>query len=250
MKIISLTSGNIASEHICCAIADKKCNDGYLAKKAWLTDRFKQGYVFKKLDVRGKIFIQYGPAEDAWAPVSAQGYTMIDCFWVSGQFKEQGFGKALFQECVADSKDKNGIVAITGNKKMPFLSDKNFFEKQGFELCDTAAPHFELWYKRFKNDAPQPKFKPFVKDAVCDVPAGLAVYYTDACPFTDFYVNTELAEAAKEKNIPLFIKKIETMEQAQRHFVPFTIYSLFFNGKFITHQIQSSKSFDKLFTQK
>jgi ribosomal protein S18 acetylase RimI-like enzyme len=245
MEIIKLTAENIAFEHICCAIADKKCNNGYLAKKAWLNDRFKQGYVFKKLNVRGKVFIQYGPAECAWAPVSAPGYTMIDCFWVSSQFKEQGYGKALLQECVADSMDKKGIVVMTGNKKMPFLSDKKFFGKQGFELCDTADPYFELWFKRFKNDAPQPKFNPCVKDAICDIPAGLAVYYSDACPFTDFYVNTELAGAARERNIPLFIKKIETMEQAQRHFVPFTIFSLFLNGKFVTHQILSKGSFAK-----
>lgn len=245
MDIIKLTSENIANEHICCAFADKKCGDGYQAKKTWLIDRFKHDYVFKKLNVRGKVFIQYGPAEFAWVPVTAPGYTMIDCFWVSGQFKGKGYGKALYDECVADSKDKNGIIAITGNKKLPFLSDKKFFEKQGFELCDTAPPYFEMWYKRFKKDAPTPAFNASVKNAVCDIPSGLAVYYTDACPFTDFYVNVELAEAVKERNIQLNIKKIETMEEAQRHFVPFTIFSLFYNGKFETHQILSKNSFAK-----
>jgi N-acetylglutamate synthase-like GNAT family acetyltransferase len=245
MGIISLTLENIASEHICCAIADKKCSAGYKAKKVWLKSQIEQGYVFKKLDVRGKVFIQYGPAEFAWAPVSAPGYMMIDCFWVSGQYKQKGYGKALYEECLNDSADKNGIVAVTGNKKMPFLSDTKFFEKQGFELCDTAAPYFELWYKSFNKHSLTPKFNACAKDAICDVPSGLAVYYSDTCPFTDFYVNTELAEAAKAKNIPMFIKKIETMEQAQQHFVPFTIYSLFYNGKFVTHQILSKNSFQK-----
>lgn len=245
MDIIKLTSETIANEHICCAFADKKCADGYEAKKKWLKDRFEQEYVFKKLNVRGKVFIQYGPAEYAWAPVTAPGYTMIDCFWVSGQFKEQGYGKALYGECVADSKDKNGIVAVVGNKKLPFLSDKKFFEKQGFELCDTAPPYFELWYKRFKKDASIPAFNASVKNAACDIPSGLVVYYTDACPFTDFYVNTELAEAAKDKNIPLIINKIDSLEKAQQHFVPFTIFSLFYNGKFVTQQILSKNSFAK-----
>jgi hypothetical protein len=54
-----------------------------------------------------------------------------------------------------------------------------------------------------------------------------------------------LAEAAKEKNIPLLIKKIATMEEAQQHFVPFAIFSLFYNGKFVTHQILSKNSFAK-----
>lgn len=245
MGIICLTPENIASEHICCALSDKKCTAGYEAKKTWLMNCFENGYKFKKLDVRGKVFIQYGPAEFAWTPVVAPGYTMIDCFWVSGQYKEKGYGKALYKECLDDSVDKNGIVAVAGNKKMPFLSDRKFFEKQGFELCDTAAPYFELWYKPFNNHSVIPKFIACAKEAICDVPSGLAVYYSDACPFTDFYVNTELVEAAKTKNIPLFIKKIETREEAQRHFVPFTIYSLFYNGKFVTQQILSKYSFEK-----
>ncbi len=246
MDIIKLTNENIASEHICCAIADKKCLGGYEAKKAWLKTRFDEGYVFKKLDVRGKVFIEYGPAEYAWAPVIAPAYMMIGCFWVSGQYKGKGYGKELYELCVADSAMKNGIAVITGNKKMPFLSEKKFFEKQGFELCDTAAPYFELWAKRFHTDAPLPKFNDISRHGTCDIKQGLAIYYSDACPFTDYYVNTEMSGIAREKGIPLHIKKIETREEAQGHFVPFTIYSLFYNGKFVTQQILSRKSFEKM----
>jgi hypothetical protein len=35
------------------------------------------------------------------------------------------------------------------------------------------------------------------------------------------------------------------MEEAQQHFVPFAIFSLFYNGKFVTHQILSKNSFEK-----
>ena len=55
-----------------------------------MTERFAEGFVFKKLDVRGKVFIEYGPAEKAWCPIVADGYMHVDCFWVSGQFKGQG----------------------------------------------------------------------------------------------------------------------------------------------------------------
>lgn len=248
MEIIKLTHENIADEHICCAFSDKKCAEGYEAKKSWLKARFTDGYVFKKLDVRGKVFIQYGPAESAWTPVIAAGYTLIDCFWVSGQFKEKGYGKALYEHCAEDSKGKNGIIVVTANKKLPFLPDKTFFEKQGFELCDTAEPYFELWYKRFRKDAPLPQFSESVKGTGCDIKTGLAVYYTAGCPFTDFYVNTELADAAKAKHIPLKIISISTLKEAQTHFVPFTIFSLFYNGNFVTHKILSKTSFEKLFT--
>ena len=122
-------------EHICCAISDKKCLEGYKAKKQWLSDQFADGYVFKKGDVRGKVFIEYVPVERAWCPIDAPKYMLINCFWVSGQYKGKGHGKALYKECVKDSRGKNGIIVITGKKKQPFMSEKKFFKKQGFELC-------------------------------------------------------------------------------------------------------------------
>lgn len=245
MKIIKLTKQNIENEHICCAISDKKCKEGYEAKKEWLKNQFDDGYTFKKLDIRGKVFIEYVSAENAWAPIDAPNYMLINCFWVSGKYKKKGHGKELYQECVNDSKNKNGIVVITGTKKQPFMSEKKFFQNQGFELCDTAEPYFELWYKKFNNKAPIPKFKDCAKNAKCDIKEGLAIYYTNACPFTQYYVNTELVKVAKAKGKALKIIKITSKEQAQNHFVPFTNYTVFNNGNFVTQHILNEKYFDK-----
>ncbi|MEG0759622.1 MAG: GNAT family N-acetyltransferase, partial [Raoultibacter sp.] len=65
MAIISVTQDNIADEHICCAITEKKGETCVASKKAWLKDRFSDGLVFKKLDERGKVFIECIPAEKA-----------------------------------------------------------------------------------------------------------------------------------------------------------------------------------------
>ena len=78
---ITLTKENIADEHICCAFSDKKCKDSYELKKAWLKKEFDNGYVFRRIDERAKVFIEYGPAEKAWVPVSAPNYLMINCFY-------------------------------------------------------------------------------------------------------------------------------------------------------------------------
>ncbi len=245
MKIIKLNEQNIADEHICCAISDKKCKDGYLAKKEWLKSQFADGLVFKKMDIRGKVFIEYTHAENAWAPIVAPNYMMINCFWVSGQYKGKGNGKLLFEECVRDSNGLDGIAVIVGNKKMPFMSDKKFFKNQGFELCDTAEPYFELWHKKLKPNAETPKFKECAKQAECDNKEGITVYYSNGCPFTEYYVNTELTRVAKNKGEKLKIVKLETKEQAQNHVVPFTNYSVFYNGKFVTQHILNEKYFDK-----
>ena len=91
MEFKRVTLENIEEEHICCAISDKKGETCVASKKAWLKERLKEGLVFEKLDVRGKVFIEYLPAEYAWVPVDADGYYYIDCLWVSGQYKGQGY---------------------------------------------------------------------------------------------------------------------------------------------------------------
>lgn len=243
-QLKNLSLSNIADEHICCAISDKKCLSGYNAKKDWLKNQFKDGYVFKKLDVRGKVFIEYVPAEKGWVPLLAPNYMLINCFWVSGKYKKQGHGKALLQECMQDASEMNGIVVVVGDKKRPFMSDKSFFKKQGFMLADKAAPYFELWYKPFKKSAPIPKFKEIAKNATCDVDKGIAIYYTNACPFNEYYT-AELAVIANERGHVVKMIKLETREQAQNHFVPHTLYSVFQDGKFVTQHIINEKYFDR-----
>ncbi|WP_158280607.1 N-acetyltransferase [Pararcticibacter amylolyticus] len=247
ISITTLTDTNIEKEHICCAISDVKCRAGYNAKKRWLQDQFRDGYKFKKVEVRGKAFIEYVPAENAWVPLVAPGYLLINCFWVSGQHKGKGYGKALYLECENEAKmeGKNGIVVVTGNSKQAYMSDRRFFQNQGFELCDTAQPYFELWYKSLNENIWKPEFRDCCKTGECDVKEGLAVYYTDACPFTGYYTE-ELERMACEKGYKISKIKLESREMAQNHFSPHTIYSLFQDGKFLTHQILNEKSFEKL----
>lgn len=67
MEIITVDQNNLEKEHICCAISSN--NDIQVkAKKAWLEEQFKCGLIFKKMDVRGKCFIEYLPLEEAWVP--------------------------------------------------------------------------------------------------------------------------------------------------------------------------------------
>jgi ribosomal protein S18 acetylase RimI-like enzyme len=243
-KIIKLNSENIDSEHICCAFSDKKCAEGYQAKKQWLKQQFNNGYTFRKLDVRGKVFIEYVPAEYAWVPVDAPGYMHIGCFWVSGQFKGKGYGKELLAAAENDARQMNGLTAIVSAKKQPFMSDKKFLVKQGFIVCDTAPPYFELLYKPFKPDAPAPTIKPVAKNATCDIQDGIAVYYTHGCPFTDYYTK-ELEEIAYRKGYNFHSILIDSHEKAQNHFVPHTLYSVFHNGKFVTQHILNENYFEK-----
>ncbi|HEX3043130.1 MAG TPA: YoaP domain-containing protein [Bacillota bacterium] len=242
---MTLDLKNIDAEHICCALADKKCAPGVKLKKEWLKQRFGEGYKFIKLNVSGKVFIEYGPAEYAWSPVEAPGYTLINCFWVSGSFKGQGYGNRLFDACLHDSRDKNGIIVITSPKKRPFLADKSFFTKKGFVVCDTAPPYFELLVKQ-NNNAPLPKFRNSAKEMSGVDPTGLVVYYSDLCPFTDFYTE-ELRRVAAKYGIPIRTIKISSREDAWNLPSAFGIYCVFYQGKFLTHEILNESRFLKLF---
>ena len=87
IDFITLTKDNIEKEHICCAFSDKKCQESYNLKKEWLKRQFENGYVFRRLNERAKVFIEYGPAENGWVPVKADNYLLINCFWVDGKYK-------------------------------------------------------------------------------------------------------------------------------------------------------------------
>lgn len=77
-----------------------------MSKKAWIKERLDEGLVFLKGDVRGKCFIEYIPAEYAWTPIDADGYTYVDCLWIAGQFKGHGYSNLLLEECIKDSRSK------------------------------------------------------------------------------------------------------------------------------------------------
>lgn len=246
LEIITLNEENIDSEHICCAIGnDAKNVKRANIKKTWLKERFPEGHTFKKFNVRGKVFIEYVPAEYAWFPIEASGYTFIQCLWASGRYKSKGYGSKLLKECENDCKDTNGLVVVTGRKKLPFTVDKKFYIKKGFEVCDTASPYFEMLVKKFKDNVEDPKFTGKAKNAKLEGKKGLTFYYSDLCPFNADYVDIMIETAAKY-NIPCEKIKIENLEQAKDLPTPFGIFSVFYNGEFLSHEVMSEKKFDKL----
>lgn len=246
MELVKITAENIETEHICCAISNDK-DIQVISKKNWLKARLGEGLVFLKCNVRGKCFVEYIPAEYAWAPIEANGYMHINCLWVSGQFKGKGYSNLLLEECIKDSREKGkkGLTILSSKKKMGFLSDPNFMKYKGFETVDSASPYFELLYLPFNKNAERPQFKAHLKEAKRDMPSGFTLYYTNQCPFTAKYVPI-LEEMAKNKNIDFQVVHMHNKEQAQNAPLPFTIFSLYYNGELVTHEILSEKKFEKI----
>ena len=245
MEYVRVTKENLEREHICCAISNN--NDIQVAsKKAWLAGRFDEGLVFLKSVERGKCFIEYIPAENAWNPIDADGYTYIDCLWVSGSFKGHGYADDLLGACIEDSKaaGRKGLCILSSAKKRPFLADPGFLKYKGFSVCDEADNGIRLWYLPFSPDAEKPRFRDCARRPHADA-GGYVLYYTDQCPFNAKYVPI-VERTAEEHGIPFQAIHIGSREQARNAPTPVTTYALFYNGEYLTNEQMNDSKFLKL----
>ena len=133
-SFITLTPENLAQEHLCCIIRSKKPHPGVEAKRRWLAERIPEGHVFRKLDVKGTVFIEYAPLETAWTPVLGDNYLYIYCLWVTGECKGKGYGRELMEYCLADARaqGKSGVCMLGAAKQKAWLADQSFARKYGF----------------------------------------------------------------------------------------------------------------------
>ena len=240
MKYIRITKENIDKEHICCAMSGKQS----LAKKEWLRQRFDEGLVFYRSEERGKCFIEYIPAENAWLPIEADGWLCINCLWVSGSMKGHGYSNELLDECIrdAEAQGKKGACILCAEwRKREFLADPRFLSHKGFKTADVSDCGISLMYLPLDPNAAPPRFRECAKHPKT-AEDGFVLYYTDQCPFT-FYWVPRVQEAAKEHGIPLKVIHVTDKETARNVPAPVTTYALFRDGEFLTQSIQSDKKF-------
>jgi GNAT superfamily N-acetyltransferase len=230
-NFITLNAENLSDEHLCCAIADKKHQAGVAAKKAWLSERLGEGHVFRKLDQKGKVFIEYAPLENAWVPVVGGNYIYIYCLWVSGSFKGKGYGKQLLEYCINDAKkqNKSGVCIISAKKKKPFLSDKKFMQRYSFETVDTAG-EYELLALSF--DGTKPEFAPNAKKQRIDSKT-LTIYYGMQCPYIPNCIE-QIQNYCSGNDIQVDLIQVDTLEKAKTVPCVFNNWAVFYNGNFET----------------
>lgn len=243
-EYINLTKENIDEEHICCAIGDPKHQSGVDRKKEWIKKKIDDGHVFRKLNARGKMFIEYEPLETAWVPISGNNYEYIYCLWVAGSFKGQGIGKELLEYAINDAKDKkkSGICTLVAKKKKPFLGEKKFFEHFGFEVVDSIED-YELLALKF-DDKETPKFNDNTRKMEIDN-KDFTIYYSNECPYVEHQIE-ELTEYAKEKNLKINFEKIDSLEKAKNAPCIFNNWANFYKGKFVSNTLLNANALERL----
>lgn len=241
---INLDLDNLKEQHLCCAIGDKKHQEGVEVKKKWLEKRILEGHVFRKLDARGKVFIEYTPIEKAWASVEGNNYLYIYCLWVSGSYKKQGYAKELLEYCIEDAKQqgKNGVCIISSKKKKPFLADKKFLLKYDFEVID-SIDEYELLALSF-NDEEKPSFSKASKKMKIEDKT-LTVYYAKQCPYIPNCL-LQMQNYTQEIGTKLEIIAVDSVEQARTVPGVFNNWSVFYQGEFNTLHLLNEGYLKKL----
>lgn len=241
---INLTAENLDNEHLCCIIRTKKLHPGIEAKRKWLSERIKEGHVFRKLNAKATVFIEYAPIETAWVPIKGDNYYYIYCLWVLGNCKGQGYGKLLLEYCLTDAKKKgkSGVCMLGSKKQKAWLSDQSFVKKFGFKVVDTTDDGYELLALSFDGSMPE-----FTKDAkkqeIKD--QQLTIYYDMQCPY--IYQNIEIINKyCKENDIPVSLIKIDTLEKAKSLPCVFNNFGVFYKGKFQTVNLLSIDTLNRI----
>ena len=231
-EFINLTTENLANEHLCCIIRSKKSHPGVEAKRQWLSERLSEGHVFRKLDAKATVFIEYAPLETAWVPINGDNYLYLYCLWVTGSYKGKGYGKALMEYCLADAKEKgkSGICMLGAKKQKSWLSNQAFAKKFGFEVVDTTDNGYELL--ALSLDGTTPRFAPNVKTPGIESKE-LTIYYDLQCPY--IHQNIEMIKQhCEESKIPVSFIQVDTLQKAKELPCVFNNWGVFYNGNFET----------------
>lgn len=229
---INLTAENLADEHLCCLTRSRKPHPGIDAKREWLKDRLGEGHVFRKLNAKATVFIEYAPLETAWVPIVGDNYYYVYCLWVCGDYKGKGYGKLLMEYCLADAREKgrSGVCMLGAKKQKSWLSDQAFAKKFGFEAVDSTDNDYELLALSF--DGTTPKFAPNAKSLKIESGA-LTIYYDSQCPYV--HRSIEMTQQyCTENGVPVSIIEVDTLQKAKELPCVFNNWAVFYKGNFET----------------
>lgn len=229
---INLTAENLANEHLCCIIRASKPHPGIEAKRQWLKDRIREGHVFRKLNAKATVFIEYAPLETAWVPIVGGNYYYVYCLWVCGDYKGKGYGKLLMEYCLDDAREKgrSGVCMLGAKKQKSWLSDQAFAKKFGFETVDSTRNGYDLLALSFDGTAP--RFAPNAKSL--EIESGeLTIYYDLQCPYVQRSVEMT-RQYCKENGVPVSIIEVDTLQKAKELPCVFNNWAVFYKGNFET----------------
>lgn len=250
VEIIDVTKSNLY-DFAHCFLQNRK-HPGYISKTDWLKKRLAEGLRYKLLttgDRKWIGFIEYAPGAKAWRAVKAKGYMVIHCIWTYPKsIQHKGYGKKLLDECLKDAK-KNGMYGVAvltrSGPKGTFIAKRDLFTKAGFKLIDTSPPDHELLVKKLERSAPDPKFPRDFEKRLERYKKGLAIVWSDQCPYVGKSLG-EIFETAKKKGIKFRSVELKNPKEAQSAPTPYAVFSIIHDGKVVADHMVSNTRFKNI----
>jgi len=240
-KIIEIAQENINQYPAVCFISHE--HPGYIAKKEWLNERFKEGMKIKLLfegqSKKANAFIEYIPGKYAWRAVKAINYMFIHCLWVSpNTSKNKGFASKLISECEQDAMEKgfSGVAVICSSDS--FMVDNQVFVKNGYDKIQHYQKYV-LLVKNFKNDE-LPQL--IINDSSLSKYIGLHIIYSCQCPWVARFID-EVKPFLDKLGINPVITQLKSAKEAQMAPSIYSVFNLVYNGKLLAEHYISTTRF-------
>jgi GNAT superfamily N-acetyltransferase len=252
VRIIDTNLSNVGNLGMCSYKNIK--TEGLKRKIEWMEGIIPKGLRIKTLyseEHGNQGMIEYLPSEHSMRPVEADGYMFIHCLFVGfkKEYKGKGHGSMMINECIKDAKSEgmNGVAVVVRNGS--FMAKKDVFLKNGFSVVDTTPPDFELLAKKFKKDAPDPKFTGDLENLLGKYKKGLYILHSPQCPALAKSVK-EIGEVAQnEFGIKPKIIELKTSEDVKKNPNPYGTCAIIYNGKVVAHHPISKTRFKNIMTK-
>ncbi len=126
------------------------------------------------------------------------------------------------------------------------MAGNDLFLKSGFKVIDQAPPYYELLVKKFKKDAPLPRFKGDWDKRIESYGRGLILIRSDQCPYNT-KITSEIIETAKKKySLKAKVIELKSAKQAQKAPCAYSVFNIIYNGKLLADHPISSKRFQNI----
>ena len=247
-EIIDTNSDNIGGCGFCGYKNGK--NEGHRRKSDWLKNRYAEGLRFKVLRSRdfGDIgMIEYAPGSHAWRPVEAEGYLVIHCLMVNGKHKGKGLGALLLDSCLRDAKKNRcrGVAVVTSSGS--FMAGSGLFIKARFVSVESIPP-YELFVKKFKKAAPDPRFIVDRERVLKRYKKGLTILAADQCPMVPKWVD-EIAEASRALGLKPKVVRVRSAKASRELPTPYGMFSILYDGKLIVERPVGASRFTNIMSK-
>ena len=242
--------GNVDATSFFC-LQSRPTSPGYLAKRAWLEDRFAEGLRIHMLGRRERSrwtgdrgLIEYIPGKYAWRGIEAEDYLVIHCLWVVGQSRGKGGAQQLLDICLEEAKAEGfaGVVAVAAENG--FMTGRGFYEHAGFSAVAESEPRMSVMVYQMDEDAASPTLSAGAKRGPAAYPTGLTIFRSDQCPYIEDATATIVKEAEAHGITPIEVVELDSPQTLrEKSPTPYGVFGSVLDGQLLSYRYLTPKEF-------